>query len=107
MKPSEYGAIVLLDGKLNGQSFIWAIPTGEKIPGDTLEWLMKYSREKKTPLAFSENVFKDGEFKHKKGLGHGPPAFIRAVKSSPGPDDIFQAGFYQGDSLVRSKFLNS
>lgn len=89
MRPSECGAIVLLDNIWNGQQIIRAIPIGEKIPGDTLEWLMAYSREQNIPLAFSEHVFKNGKFKHKKRLGYGPPSFIEAVKLTPGPEDIF------------------
>lgn len=89
MKPSECGAIVLLDKIWNGQKIIRAIPVGEKIPDETLEWLMAYSRETHIPLAFSEHVFVNGVLKHKKRLGYGPPSFIEAVKLTPGPEDVF------------------
>ena len=89
MKPSGCGAIVLSDRLWNGYKVIQAVPTGEKIPGETLEWLMALSRELFMPLLFSEHVFKNGELISKRKIGYGPPAFIKAVKMEPGSDDVF------------------
>ena len=89
MRPFESGAIVMFDRFWNGRKVIRAVPTGEKIPADTLEWLMALSRELLLPLLFSEHRFKDGRFMSKKMLGYGPKSFIEAVKTEPGTDDVF------------------
>jgi len=89
MRPSEAGAIVIFNRLWHGREVIRAVPTGEKIPADTLEWLMALSKKLSLPLLFSEHEFKDGRFIGKKKLGYGPPSFIEAVKTEPGPDDVF------------------
>lgn len=89
MKPSESGAIVMFDRHWHGRKVIRAVPTGEKIPAETLEWLMALAREKGLPLLFSEHQFKDGKFAGKKKIGYGPPSFIKAVKTEPGDEDVF------------------
>lgn len=89
MKPSECGAIVMYDRKWNGRDVIRAVPTGEKIPAETLEWLMSLSRKLNLPLLFSEHTFENGRLKSKKRLGYGPPSFIHAVKTEPDIGDIF------------------
>ncbi len=89
MKPSESGAIVMFGRLWHGREVIRAVPTGEKIPAATLEWLMALSRERVTPLLFSEHEFEKGRFIRKKQIGYGPPSFIEAVKMEPGPEDVF------------------
>jgi len=89
MKPSECGAIVMLDRLWHGRKVIRAVPTGEKIPAETLEWLMALAREKALPLLYSEHTFRNGRFVSKKKLGYGPPSFIKAVKTEPGDEDLF------------------
>ena len=88
MKPSECGTIVLFDRKWHNREVIRAVPTGEKIPSDTLEWLMALSREQSLPLLFSEHIFKNGIFVSKRKIGYGPPSFIRAVETEVGPEDV-------------------
>lgn len=88
LKPSVCGAIIMLDRKWHERDVIRAVPTGEKIPPDTLEWLMAYSRQTRRPLLFSRHIFKDGRFIAKKKLGYGPPEFIHAVETEIGPEDI-------------------
>jgi len=65
-----------------------AVPTGDCIPEETLEWLKAYAREKGIPLLFSTRLLKDGKFVGRKMLGYGPPDFIHAVKNAIGPEDI-------------------
>ena len=88
MKPSASGAIVLFDRKWHDRDVIWAIPTGSKIPDDTLEWLMALSREKFLPLLFCEFLFEEGKYLGSKHIGYGPPAFVNAVRTEIGPEDI-------------------
>jgi len=89
MKPSECGAIVLLDRGWMSRKVIKAVPTGKKIPSDTLEWLKAYARAQSLPLLFSEYLFKEnGELIGRKKIGYGPPSFIREVETSIEPDDI-------------------
>jgi hypothetical protein len=89
MKPSECGAIVLLDRDWMSRKAIRAVPVGKKIPSDTLEWLKAYAREQSLPLLFSEFLFKEnGELIGKRKIGYGPPSFIREVETSIEPDDI-------------------
>ncbi len=88
MKPSESGAIVLLDRKWHGGEVIMAVPTGKKIPAETLEWLMAYAREQSLPLLFHEFLFKDGKMTGRKHIGYGPPSFVRAVEKEVGYEDV-------------------
>ena len=88
MKPSESGAIVLLDRKWHGGEVIMAVPTGKKIPAETLEWLMAYARELSLPLLFHEFLFKDGKMTGRKHIGYGPPSFVRAVEKEVGYEDV-------------------
>jgi hypothetical protein len=89
MKPNACGAIILFDRKWGGNTVTYALPTGERIPGDTLEWLMAYSREHSRPLIFFENLRPDGEFTGTKQMGYGPQPFIEAVNNSLKADDVF------------------
>jgi hypothetical protein len=88
MKPSECGAIVLFDRKWHDKKVIRAVPTGNKIPADTLEWLQALARELSLPLLFSEHIFENNVYIGKKKLGYGPPSFIRAVETEVGPEDV-------------------
>lgn len=90
MNPAECGAIVLLGRKWHGRNVIKAVPTGEKIPVDTLEWLMAFSREQSIPLIFCEHISENGKFVGKRQIGFGPPSFIHAVETEIEPEDIMQ-----------------
>lgn len=90
MRPDKCGAIVALDRKWHGRKVITAFPTGERIPEDTLEWLMAYSRQHSIPLLFCENLLQEGKYTGKKSLGYGPPSFIHAVKTELEPEDIWK-----------------
>jgi hypothetical protein len=88
MRPDRCGAIIMLDRKWNGWSIIKAVPTGETIPEETLEWLKAYARDNKIPLLFQYNLKKDGRYYGQKNMGYGPPAFLKQVEVSVGPEDI-------------------
>jgi hypothetical protein len=90
LRPSESGVIIRLGRKWHGRDVIRAVPTGEKIPPETLEWLMAYSRQTGLPLLFSEHVFREGRFITKKRFGYGPVDFVREVELRVGPEDIFK-----------------
>ena len=76
-------------GKWNSWSVVKAVPTGEEIPEQTLDWLKAYAVEHKIPLLFEKRLLKDGQYHGLKKLGYGPPAFLRDVELAIGPDDIF------------------
>jgi len=88
MRPDLCGAIVFFKKRWNGRTVVKAVPAGECIPDDTLEWLKAYAREKGIPLLFSTRLLKDGQFVGSKLLGYGPPDFVHAVKNAIGPEDI-------------------
>ena len=88
MKPSECGAIVIFDRPWHDRNVIRAVPTGTKIPADTLEWLMALSRERSLPLLFGERILENGVYIGRRDIGYGPASFIRAVKYAVGPEDI-------------------
>jgi hypothetical protein len=79
----------MFDRLWHGRKVIQAVPTGEKMPAETLEWLMALAREKNLPLLFSEHLFEEGSIIGKKKIGYGPPSFINAVKMEPGDEDVF------------------
>jgi hypothetical protein len=88
MRPDLCGAIVFLSRKWNGWNVVKAVPTGECIPEDTLEWLKAYAREKGIPLLFETRLLKDGKFHGLRKLGYGPPDFLHTVENAIGSDDI-------------------
>jgi hypothetical protein len=90
MKPSECGAIVMLDRRWHDRKIITAVPTGRKIPANTLEWLLEFSREQSTPLIFIEFLVEDGKYMGKRKTGYGPPSFIHAVETEVEPEDIIK-----------------
>ena len=89
MSPVNCGAIILFDRKWQGRTIISALPTGPKIPQETLDWLMAYAQEKNIPLRWFENVFKDNAFFGRNQIGFGPPAFVEAVKNAVTKNDLF------------------
>ena len=88
LKPSECGVIVLMDRKWHNKPVIWAVPTGKTIPAETLESLKALARERSIPLLFNEYMFENDVYVGKKKTGYGPPAFILAVETEVGPEDI-------------------
>jgi hypothetical protein len=80
-KPNKCGVIVVLDRKWSGKKIIQAIPTGKKIPEESLEWLMSHTRETSIPLVFVEWIEKNGKLVGQNRRGYGPPSFIRDVKT--------------------------
>jgi len=90
MRPDKSGAIVMLDRKWNAMSIVKAVPTGEEIPEETLEWLKAHARENNIPLLFQKNLLKDGKYHGFKNLGYGPPPFLERVKLNIDPDDIMR-----------------
>ncbi len=79
---------MLFKQRWNGRAIVKAVPTGERIPQDTLEWLKAYAREKAIPLMFPVRLLKDGKFHGRKMLGYGPPDFIHAVENMITHEDI-------------------
>ncbi len=90
MRPDKSGAIILTGRFWNGRKVIRAVPAGEKIPAETLEWLMALSREQNVPLTFTERICENGKFIGRKRIGYGPPSFIEAVKTEPAPEDLMK-----------------
>jgi hypothetical protein len=89
MKPNECGAIVVFV-EWKRQDVISAIPIGQKIPADTLDWLMTFAREESIPLMFSERLMSDGKYVGIKRTGYGPPSFIHTVETQIMPEDIMK-----------------
>ena len=90
MRPDKSLAIVILDQKWRGHRIISAAPTGAKIPQETLDWLPAYSQERRRPLIFMENLYRDGKYRGWKKTGFGPPSFVELVKSTIGVNDIIR-----------------
>ncbi|MFT5141175.1 MAG: hypothetical protein ACI9CB_002846 [Rhodothermales bacterium] len=88
LKPNNSDVIVLLDRKWKGKKVIVAVPAGKKIPDESLEWLMGYTRKTSIPLIFYERIEENGIFTGKTRRGYGPPSFLRAVKTELIPEDI-------------------
>ena len=79
MRPDRCGAIVLSDREFHGWKVLMATPTGWKIPQKTLEQLMQYARNRKTPLIWIENIQKDGTYSHFSRSGFGPKPFMDTI----------------------------
>jgi hypothetical protein len=88
LRPDRSGVIVILGRKWRGREIIRALPAGERIPREPMEWLKAFARERQMPLLFLENIFEDGRFKARKQTGYGPPDFVQAVRNAIGLQDI-------------------
>jgi hypothetical protein len=78
----------MFDRDWHDRKVVMAVPTGKKIPNETLEWLLAYSRDHSIPLIFHEFLVEDGRYVGKKRIGYGPRSFIHAVETEVGPEDI-------------------
>lgn len=88
MRPDLCGAIVMFDRRWKGIKVIATVPTGEKIPQETLNKLRTFAKVNGIPLMFSENPLKDGVFGKTVKTGYGPTEFVAAVRDSVGEDDV-------------------
>jgi hypothetical protein len=88
MRPDRSGVIVLSDRTWQDWKVIYAIPAGERVPADSLEWLRNYARDAAIPLIFHERLVVDGEFTGVRKLAFGSQKFAEAVKYAIGPEDI-------------------
>jgi hypothetical protein len=89
-RPSECGAIVILNRPWKGFEVTWAVPVGEKIPEDTLDWLINQVRETGIPLLYIERVIENGVVKQTKSMFAGSPSLFETAKLSLDPEDIAQ-----------------
>jgi hypothetical protein len=91
MRPDRCGAIVLLGRPWQGWEIIRAVPVGDELPSETLQWLMSYARETKLPLMWFVRLREDGSYTGMKRMGYGPPAFRRTVECAIEPQDVYMA----------------
>jgi len=88
MRPDQAGVIVLLGRSWQRWPIIDAIPTGQTIPEDSVEWLKSYAQEARIPLILRDYLKKGDKYVGQTTRGFGPPAFRDTVKYSIGPKDI-------------------
>lgn len=88
MRPDRSGVIVILGRKWRNWKIMLAIPAGQVVPAESLEWLRVHAKESRLPLVFYERLVTDGEFSGAKKRAYGSPAFADAVKYSIGPEDV-------------------
>lgn len=80
MRPDQCGAIVILWYDWQDQKVINAVPVGEKIPEQTLNWLKDYAQKNGRPLLFSERILENDKIVGTRCLGFGPRSFIGKVE---------------------------
>jgi hypothetical protein len=90
MRPDRSGVIAILGRKWRNWKVIMAIPAGQSVPAESLEWLRTHAQKSGLPLVFHERLVADGEFTGAKARAYGSPAFANAVKYSLGPEDIIK-----------------
>jgi len=88
MRPDRSGVIVLLDRRWRDWKVIMAIPAGQSVPAESLEWLRLHAQASKLPLVFHERMVTDGEYTGTRARAFGSRAFADAVKYSIGPEDV-------------------
>lgn len=88
LRPDRSGVIVLLGRKWRDWNVVYAIPAGQSVPAESLEWLRLAAQKLRIPLVFHERIVEGGEFPSYKVRGFGPPAFADAVKYAIGPEDV-------------------
>lgn len=62
MKPSEFGAIVIVDRNWHNWKVIRTIPTVDEIPGKSLDWLMAFVSAQSTPPLLTQHLYKNGKY---------------------------------------------
>jgi len=77
MKPNNSKVIVIFNKlQWQGVAVDLAVPVGEKIPQESLAWLMQFSAQHYRPLIYMEQQMENGQFNIKQQVfGYGPPAF--------------------------------
>lgn len=90
LRPDRAGVIVVVGRKWRDWDVILAVPVGESMPPESLEWLRLHARESRLPLIFDERIMKDGEYVGARARAFGSPAFADAVKYGIGSEDIFR-----------------
>jgi len=88
MRPDRSGVIVLLDRRWRDWKVIMAIPAGQTVPAQSLEWLRLHAQQSKLPLVFHERIMEGGEYTAVRARAFGSRAFADAVKYSIGPEDV-------------------
>lgn len=81
MKPST-GKVIMIFNKLvwHGAYVDLAVPVGEKIPEESLNWLKQFAAENFRPLIYLEQQLVDGKLQSKQqAYSFGPPAFQQDV----------------------------
>ena len=100
MRPDRCGAIILLDRDYYSWKMVRAIPTGERIPEETYNFLLEHAKSKQLPFSFLERELVDGEEVLASDKALGPPAFTQEVKhrmqTEPSQADVFWA--FSGDN---------
>ncbi len=89
LKPDACGAIVLLNRTWSGIPVNYVLPTGERVPHETLEIMMAFTRHHSVPMIYFENLRENGQFTGRKQLGYGPPSFTEAFNTCITPADTF------------------
>ena len=90
MRPDRSGVIVLLGRNWRDWVVLRAIPAGQSVPADSLEWLRVHAQKLKLPLVFHERIVQEGEFIGTRARAYGPPAFADAVRYGIGPEDVIK-----------------
>jgi hypothetical protein len=90
MRPDRSGVIAIRGRKWRNWKVLLAIPAGQSVPQESLEWLRKHAQKSGLPLVFHERLVTDGEFAGAKARAYGSPVFADAVKYSLGPDDVIK-----------------
>jgi len=62
MRPDRSGVIVLLGRKWRDWNVVMAIPAGQAVPAESLEWLRVHTQNLKLPLVFHVRIMQEGEF---------------------------------------------
>ena len=90
MRPDRSGVIAVLGRKWRDWNVVLAIPAGQSVPPESLEWLRVHAQELKLPLVFHERIVQEGEFSGSRARAYGPPAFADAVRYGIGPEDVIK-----------------
>ena len=92
MRPDRCGAIVLFAHyRWQGTPVDQAVPVGERIPAETLDWLKGFATQHRRPLIYSEHVLDaEGYTGRQEYVAFGPPAFQDWVKQQADAGNLAQ-----------------
>lgn len=101
MRPDQCGAIVLSARNWREWRVVRAVPAGETIPEDTLEWLRLHTKARDVPLIFYERKVIEGEYHESSQKAFGSQDFAAAIQQIIMRGESLEETMLTGEDVIK------